>query len=510
MLRRLVSRWRRKSQAATTGPVPLDGGIAAFQQYDSGDLYPPHDFGPVMRDHAAQQAIAMFNRGRFAAARESLDACDVGAEGARDCAALLRAHALREELRFEEALGALEIASANGRPPLRARAMQCELLYCLGQFAKAREIFDAITGADNLTARGIALIRGQLAEARGDSDGAISAYRESLAHFPRIALARSNLGYALIRAGSQAEGYAQLRRAAFETGFLPMERGSPVWAGEPLDERPLLLVAEFGQGDMIQYLRYAGVLRSRLTGTPLWLKAPASLHALARNTGWFDRIVGSEHAFDQGFHTPLMQLPSILGIERNSWPLSFPYFLPAPAAVEKFAPLLEPAKHLPLIGLCWAGKAGEIDARRSMNLAKLSPLLQEFSTRACFVSLQLGPAAAQIDELPLSIRPFDPTVELVDFAATLALCTRLDLVISVDTAVAHVAAAADMPVWLLSRPDVSWHWETRGLAGDTPVVGFYPRVRVFRHPAGDLDWTAVVQELRPELEKWLTLRAAAA
>ena len=503
MLKNFIARFRRKPAASPAPEVR-----SQWNQYSASDIYPEHEFAPLYPDHSSYLAMTALNAHRYDEALVLLEACNAVDAHAWTCVLLLRAHALRELFGFAEEITLLEQALSMDPDCLRAWAMRCEALYCLGRFEQAQRDFARSPHAAGYGVRGLALLGAQLAEARGDAGTAMRLYRESLEAFPRLTVARSNLGYALIRTGMHRAGYQELRRVGFETGFLPMEPGSPVWAGEPLDARPLLLVAEFGVGDMVQYLRYAGLLRQRLKGTPVWLKAPPTLTRAAQSTGWFDRVVGPEFRLGEGFHSPLNQLPLILGAESDLQPVPFPYLVPERVDAERFARLLDKTPALPLIGLCWAGKVLEVDARRSVPLATLAPILARFRRRARFVSLQLGPASEQAGALPAECRLVNLASELTDVAATVALCAHLDLVISVDTAVAHIAGASAKPLWLLARPDLDFRWETSGASNGEPVTGYYPRTRIFRHPGGSLNWAGVVAEVSAALEAWITLQVA--
>ncbi len=201
---------------------------------------------------------------------------------------------------------------------------------------------------------------------------------------------------------------------------------------------------------------------------------------------------------DCDHHAALMSCPNILG----TLPGDCPYIAAVPDRVALWAGKLQ---SLPgaRVGLVWAGSPrsdrpalARIDAQRSLPLADLSPLLAQ--PGVSWVSLQKGEAAKQIASLPEQLRPVDPMEEVSDFAETAAIIATLDLVISVDTAVAHVAGALGRPVWILSRHDGCWRW----LQGrdDSP---WYPTARVF-HQERPGEWDDVVERVVDALREKLT------
>jgi hypothetical protein len=194
------------------------------------------------------------------------------------------------------------------------------------------------------------------------------------------------------------------------------------------------------------------------------------------------------------FECPMMSLPLAFGADIQSIP-SAPYLRGDVGSWRDFLSQL-PGRR---IGLCWAGQSNmhrpedqAMDVRRSLRLAQLLPVLQ---VPGCsFVSLQLGPPAAQLADVPRGL-VLDVSDRLTDWAATAGLIEGLDLVISVDTGVAHLAGALGRPVWMLDRYGHCWRW-LRGRS-DSP---WYPTMRIFRQPKPG-DWTAVVRAVADELEQ---------
>ncbi len=226
------------------------------------------------------------------------------------------------------------------------------------------------------------------------------------------------------------------------------------------------------------------------------LAVPDTLGRLMGSLEGVESVVSQDDplpSFD--VHCPLMSLPLAFDTTEETIPWRVPYLAAAPEAIDCWQARL-PASRAPRIGLVWAGgrrpdqpHAAAIDRRRSMRLAEMAPL---GAVPDCvFLSLQLGPAAAEIATAPFPI--VDLTDQLTDFAETAALVDTLDLIIAVDTAVAHLAGALGKPVWLLNRFDACWRWGRE--RDDTP---WYPTMRLFRQTTPG-DWSGVMRRVTEAL-----------
>jgi tetratricopeptide (TPR) repeat protein len=355
----------------------------------------------------------------------------------------------------------------------------------------------------------------------------IAAYRRALALQPDYAEAEMNLGMALLAAGDLPAGWAALEARWRTANLRGEQRGfpQPHWRGEPAAGRTLLIHAEQGFGDTLQFCRYAPLAAAR--GLEVILEVQPPLVRLLRGLPGVTRVVPRGEAlpaFD--LHCPMLSLPLALGTTLADVPAQVPYLQAEPRAAADWAARLSgvvastaapgsaPASANPdapspawpgptappkplRVGLAWAGnpRAGiaaltAVDRRRSLPPALLAPLLAVPGVR--FLSLQKDAGAAG---LPIE----DDMPEMTDFADTAALVANLDLVISVDTAVAHLAGALGRPVWLLDRFGPCWRWLTG--RSDSP---WYPTLRIYRQPAPG-DWPSVIAAVRAELA-----RAAAA
>ncbi len=322
----------------------------------------------------------------------------------------------------------------------------------------------------------------------GRLDEAERLFRRTLEAEPKHPDARFNLSLALLKAGRLREGW-ELYEARWKTGQLPAVNAQlRAWQGEPLNGATILLHAEQGHGDTLHFVRYAPMVAA-LGGRVVLAVQPALKRLVAGMPG-----VAAVHALTDAFpapdfHCPLMSLPRLLGTELDTIPGSIPYLYPPAEAIGKWLGQPLPGAGL-RVGLVWSGdprpgllRANLTDRRRSMTLRDLAPLAEVPNLR--FVNLQMGGPAAQLADPPAGMDIHDPMGAVADFADTAALVLRLDLVITVDTSVAHLVGALGKPVWVLSRYDGCWRWLLD--RDDTP---WYPTMRLFRQTMPG-DWTDV-------------------
>ena len=356
-----------------------------------------------------------------------------------------------------------------------------KLLRDVGRMAEATAAADeairlAPDDPDGHCTRGHALAAaGQVADAEASYDAALaldSAHADARYH-------RGLLHLLDERYPEGWQGFAwRGRRRGYEP---PHDFTQPQWDGRPTGADTLLLHAEQGCGDTIQMARFIPAVAA---ASRTVLLVPPSL---ARLLGRIPRVAA---IFTTAASLPpfaaqasLMSLPQLLGVTINTIPPGA-YLSPDPADVARWQPRLAALTGL-RVGLAWAGNPlYRADARRSLRPDQLGTL--QGALGVAFVSLQKDAAAP----FPLA----DWTDELHDFADTAALIAGLDLVVSVDTAVAHLAAAMGKPVWLLNRYDPCWRWGLKRL--DSP---WYPGLRQFRQPVPG-DWGTVLAEVRSALD----------
>lgn len=314
--------------------------------------------------------------------------------------------------------------------------------------------------------------------------------------------ARFNLGCLLLRQGRFAEGWPCLEARDWHAP-LAARLAMPRWRGEPLAGRSLLIAQEGGLGDMILMARYAALLKARGAGRIGLLCHPALLPLFADQPG-----IDARHALDAALPNdgwdrwvPAFSLPGLFDTRLETIPAALPYLHAAPLRVARWRPEFATSDphagpHVgPHVGLVWQGNPRfENDADRSLpGLRPLAPLGRVRGVR--FYSLQKGPGAAEAANPPPDLPLVDLGGRIADFADTAAIVACLDLVISVDTAVAHLAGALGKPCWLL-LPAYRTDWRWMAERTDSP---WYPRaMRLFRQRDRG-NWEDVVAAVAAEL-----------
>ena len=261
----------------------------------------------------------------------------------------------------------------------------------------------------------------------------------------------------------------------------------PRWCGEAAEGRTLLMHAEQGYGDTLQFCRYGTIAVER--GLRVMMEVQKPLVRLLRSLPGIDRVfTRGDEMPEADFHCPMLSMPLAVGTTMATIPASPFYLCADPDQVAYWqARLATIANQGPRVGLVWAGAATQAaDRRRSLPADRFAPLLELDGLH--FLSLQKnGPRP------PAHYCLHDFMQEMDDFADTAALVANLDLIISVDTAVVHLAGALGKPVWMLDRYDPDWRW----LVGrrDSP---WYPSLRIYRQPRPG-DWDAVLFEVAQDL-----------
>ena len=395
---------------------------------------------------------------------------------------------------FEEAVAPLRRLRAlqPGTPDPFAGLAQA--LTALGSVQEAlalaqetvRLVPDSAGARSNLGAALLAL--GRLTEAEAE-------YEAALGLEPGHALARTGRAFVRLREGRLEEAWddyeARLeaqRMGSDRAVSLPVDPArltGAAWDGGARRGRSLLVYPEQGQGDAIQMLRYAALLAG---DGPVYWAVPQSLRRLVDCVTGIARVVTPGDAFPaHGLHCSVMSLPRLFRTSLATIPGGVPYLHAEADAVAGWRARLADCKGR-RIGLAWQGNPDySLDRLRSIDPDRLGML--DGCRDATFVSLQLPrPAVAP------TLSMIDMTAELSDFADTAALMQALDLVITVDTSVAHLAGALGRPVWLLNRFNTDWRWLAE--RSDSP---WYPTMRIFRQPA-PRDWDSVLAAVRAALE----------
>jgi Flp pilus assembly protein TadD len=362
---------------------------------------------------------------------------------------------------------------------------------------------DAIKIQDDFVAaysnRGAAYTElGRLAEALAD-------YDRTLELVPDFAAAHCNRSYVHLVAGNFAVGWAdyewRMRMPGNASSRQDHGLNRPLWRGDfPLAERTILVYSEQGFGDTLQFCRYVGKLAA--AGARVVLEVPATLVSLLESLPGVAQVVArGSHLPDYDCHIPIMSLPYAFRTTLETVPADIPYVHPDPQKVGFWSRLLGPKSNL-RVGLVWSGgfrpeqpELWAINRRRNIALEKLAVLRHP---AVDFYSLQKGqPAESELAELqrrqwdgPTLI---DHTRRLQDFSDTAALISQLDIVISVDTAIAHLAGAMGKPVWMMNRYDTCWRWLLERT--DSP---WYPSLTLYRQRTPEC-WDGVIEQVRRDL-----------
>jgi hypothetical protein len=361
---------------------------------------------------------------------------------------------------------------------------------------RANRIDEALADYDRARAAGAAtptllLNRGIALAALNRHAQAIAQYEQALALDPRHAPAHFHRGLSRLVTGDLARGLAdyEWRWAGSETQGAARELPGPRWTGaQDVKGATILLHAEQGLGDTIQFSRYATLLKER--GARVVLEVHPPLKRLLSTVAGVDEVVGMGQALPRyDFHCPLMSAPLAFATTLETIPAPRRYVSVEPAAVAHWA-MRDSGAPRPRVGFAWSGSRTLVnDANRSIPLAAMKRLFEWAGTA---VSLQKD--VRESDRAALAGTRLAHLAEaLNNFADTAGLIEQLDLVVTVDTSVAHLAGALGKRVWILLPFSPDWRWLLD--REDTP---WYPTARLFRQPRIG-DWASVVDRVGAQL-----------
>ncbi|MDI9334136.1 MAG: tetratricopeptide repeat protein [Cytophagales bacterium] len=359
---------------------------------------------------------------------------------------------------------------------------------------------------------------------------AIAMYERAGRADPDHHLSFWNLSNLLLRLGDYARAWP-LYEWRWKTDHLKpayLELPMPLWTGQDLQGKRILLHFEQGYGDAFQFIRLAKNVAERGAHVTIFMPREicenfvgvAGVHAIRP---WSETLQG----FD--YHAPLMSLPAPLGLSVDNIPVHIPYLFANQERMSRWQDRLPPLhaqqklraesldkprlrvesldKPTLRVGVAWCGRpTHDNDGNRSLAFAALLPLLEAFP-QVQFISMQVGPRESDLPALDACQSIVRVESDIQDFSDTAALAMQLDLLISVDTSVVHLAAALGKPVWVLLAASSDWRWlEDRE---DTP---WYPNVRLFRQSIQDgrvRDWTRVLTRIQSALTQLLLTEQAA-
>lgn len=416
------------------------------------------------------------------------------------------AGALREAGEYETALAESETALKLAPDFADAHLNRANALLDLAQPKAALEAYERVLSLNPADPRAFSN-RGNALRSLNRLAEAARSFERAMALDPHTPEIQANCGFAYLGLGDYPRGFSLFEarwnnrnmRAYLESrGF-----AAPFWRGEePLEGKTILLHSEQGFGDVLQFCRYAPLAAER--GARVLVEVDPALKPLVQSLKGVDQVFAHGEAlpaFD--LHCPMMSLPFAFRTRIDTIPAGVPYLRADPQRVEAWRARLGPALR-PRIGIAWSSgvrpdqpELKAVNGRRNLPLDKLKALK---GLNVDFVSLQKGqPAEGEFDALDQAAWDGPPILnvgrELTDFGETAALMTVLDLIVSVDTSIPHLAGALGRRVWVMNRFDPCWRW-LQGRS-DSP---WYPTARLFRQPSMG-DWDSVLGEVRRALER---------
>jgi len=398
-----------------------------------------------------------------------------------------RGNALQALRRFDDALASYDAALRLRPDYAAALSNRAVTLQALDRLDEALASCDRALALQPDSVEALTNRAGVLQELRR-FDEALASYDRAAALAPDYAEAQINRALLLLLTGDFAQGWPAYEWRRKLPSWVARGFAQGEWAGEDIAGKRLLLHAEQGFGDTIQFARYAALAAARGADVVLEVQPPLA-PLLGGLFGVAVVAAGREPLPPFDLHCPLLSLPRLFATTLATIPGGVPYIAAPAERVAAWAPRL-PAEGL-RVGLAWSGHpANTKDRERSIPFARLAPLIAVAGTR--FVSLQKDVRATDAEDFQRG-NVIDLREQLRDFADTAAIIAQLDLVITVDTAVAHLAGAMGKPVWvLLPRiPDFRWLL-------DRATSPWYPSARLFRKGQADT-WDAVIERIATEL-----------
>ena len=408
------------------------------------------------------------------------------------------AQALAASGQAEQAIVALEDAARRFPGAVEMHHQRAKLLRKLGRFDEA----DAEFGEALRLRPGFVptlVLRSLMLAERGDIDSATSYGRQAVAAAPLQASPKAVLGEVLLLAGCYAEAWelCESRREHGRNRRHTLDHeGIPIWDGHAsIAGKSVLIQPELGLGDYVMFSRYVPLVRER-GGHPVLL-APVPLASLLQS------LEGSPTVISRGsplpavdYRCPVMSLPRAFGTTLETIPGRFPYLRADPAKVAQWETRLGPRTR-PRIGIVWSGKESRgidqiLQRRRTIDVRSLAPL---WSLPLEFHSLQKEVSPADAEWLAQQACVRDHMAALADFSDTAALASHMDLVLSIDTSVAHVVGALALPLWVMLPYFSDYRWNPQ-----LPTSPWYPDARLFRQPSPG-NWDVVAGSVAAALHE---------
>lgn len=324
-----------------------------------------------------------------------------------------------------------------------------------------------------------------------DYDGALAAAERAVQINPSNPNAHGNLGLSLLALGQYERGFAEYEwRWRCDNFTTPArEFSQPMWDGSDPTGRIIFVHSEQGFGDMLQFARYVPMLAER--GATVYFEAAIPLRSLLQKlTGVAKVITAGTRPPDFDLHIPLLSLPRIFKTTFDTIPSNVPYITVDEARHAHWKAKIQAAGEGFKVGIVWAGNV-KPDVGRTCPIAHFAPLAA--IDGVTFVSLQKRETPPSMEAPPEGMRFVDVSADLKDFADTASAMANLDLILTIDTAAAHLAGALGRPTWTLLPWAADWRW-----LNDRSDSPWYPTMRLFRQPARG-DWDSVVNQIAEEL-----------
>jgi Tfp pilus assembly protein PilF len=335
--------------------------------------------------------------------------------------------------------------------------------------------------------------RGRVLLDLGQVEAALASFDQALALQPAFPEAHVNRGMALLLAGRLPEGWPEYEWRVRCKDYPPSAVRLPFWDGGPLTGKTILLYAEQGLGDALQFIRYAAGVKAR--GARVYVASPRVLASLLATCPGVDRVLVEGDAVppEVSLQALLPSLPGVFGTTLETIPADIPYLSAESARLERWREELAAFKGFK-IGIVWQGNpANRRERGRSLPLTHFAPLAHLAGVR--LFSLQVGPGREQLAKIQFPVTDLGERFDLGSLADVTAVVKILDLVVSIDTAIVHLAGTLGVPVWvpLLFAP--GWRWLL-----DREDSPWYPTARLFRQRQRD-NWDEVFARIAAELRK---------
>lgn len=403
--------------------------------------------------------------------------------------------ALHDLGRYEEAVASYRKA-LDGAPGIgEIHNNLGNSLLALGRFTEAADCFSRAAGI--LSASPVPLAaRATALQALGKIPEAEAECRRAIQLDPTFAAAHWNLALNLLLQGRYEEGWREYEWRWQKPDFTSPCRHTdiPLWDGSPLEGKSILLHAEQGFGDAIQFIRYAPLVAER--GGSVVVECHPQLVRLFQSVSGVRAVVPfGANLPPFSCQAPLLSLPGIFGTTLQNIPSTVPYLHASEELRLKWSTLMSAYPMKSRVGVVWSGKKFP-DPLRSCPIAELAPLLS--LNNVTFFSLQLEEEVSHICYLSTGMKLVDLTAQIDDFSDTAAMIEQLDLVISIDTSVAHLAGAMGKQLYLMLPFAPDWRWLIE--RSDSP---WYPNAQLFRQKQSG-DWAEVITGVQSALEFFLS------